>query len=133
MKRFRRFGRDDHGSATIELLVWTPVLIELLLITVDVSSLYWRNAAMWTVARDTTRQVVRGAFDDETGKTEAGAVEAYALSRLPDAREARYAFDADEARHVLEIEAAAARISLLGTVTGDFDRIRVRYAMASER
>jgi Flp pilus assembly protein TadG len=40
MRRFGRFRRDDRGSATIELLVWTPVFVELLLITVDVSSLY---------------------------------------------------------------------------------------------
>jgi Flp pilus assembly protein TadG len=58
-----RFVRDERGTATIEMLIWTPLFLFLLFLTVDASILYWRHAEMWTAARDVARAVSSGSLD----------------------------------------------------------------------
>ncbi len=49
--------RDDSGSTTVEFVLWVPVFLVILALTVDVSLMFLRQSNMWHVARDTVRQV----------------------------------------------------------------------------
>jgi len=51
----RKFG-DDSGATTVEFVLWVPVFMFILMITVDVSLLFLRQSNLWYVARDGARQ-----------------------------------------------------------------------------
>jgi len=51
---------NDHGNVTIEFLIWFPVLVFFLVLTVDVSMTFARHSHMWRVASDVTRSVSTG-------------------------------------------------------------------------
>lgn len=55
-----RFRRDERGSASIEFVLWIPILIPVLLLTIDATTLYQIHSEMWNVARDTARQLSDG-------------------------------------------------------------------------
>lgn len=55
----RDFG-DESGATTVEFVLWVPVFMLILMLTVDVSLLFLRQSNMWQVARDTARQVSIG-------------------------------------------------------------------------
>lgn len=55
-----RFLRDERGTATIEILLWMPLLFFILLLAVDASLVFWRHGEMWNVARDLSRTVASG-------------------------------------------------------------------------
>ena len=63
-----QFLRDEHGSATIEFVLWVPVFVILLVATTDASILYLHHTEMWNVSRDVARRVAVGDL------TEADAV-----------------------------------------------------------
>ena len=66
--RASQFLRDEHGSATIEFVLWVPVFVVLLVATTDASILYLHHTEMWNVSRDVARRVSVGDL------TEADAV-----------------------------------------------------------
>ena len=47
--------RDDSGSTTVEFVLWVPVFLVILALTVDVSLMFLRQSNIWQVARDTAR------------------------------------------------------------------------------
>ncbi|WP_417720039.1 TadE/TadG family type IV pilus assembly protein [Salipiger sp.] len=53
----RRFWRDETGSFTVEVVVWSPLLLVSLLLILDFANLMVVNASMWNAARDTARAV----------------------------------------------------------------------------
>lgn len=55
-----RFLRDEGGTATMEMLLWLPLLFFLLVLTIDASLVYLRHGEMWNVARDLARTVAAG-------------------------------------------------------------------------
>ena len=63
-----RLLRDEHGSATIEFVLWVPVFVVLLVATTDATILYLHHTEMWNVSRDVARRVAVGDL------TEADAV-----------------------------------------------------------
>lgn len=71
----KRFVKDETGSVTIEFVLWVPVFVLILAITVDASILFLTQANLWSIARDTTRFMATGLLSD------VGA-EAYALDRM---------------------------------------------------
>ncbi len=64
----RNFG-DESGATTVEFVLWVPVFMLILMLTVDVSLLFLRQSNLWQVARDTARQVSIGQKDEITGHT----------------------------------------------------------------
>jgi len=65
--RFKRLIRnfsDDSGATTVEFVLWVPVFMFILMITVDVSLLFLRQSNLWYVARDAARQASLHQFDD---------------------------------------------------------------------
>lgn len=55
-KLIREFN-DESGATTVEFVLWVPVFMLILMLTVDVSLLFLRQSNLWQVARDTARQV----------------------------------------------------------------------------
>ena len=57
LKQLIRDFDDESGATTVEFVLWVPVFMFILMITVDVSLLFLRQSNLWQVARDTARQV----------------------------------------------------------------------------
>jgi hypothetical protein len=89
MKSGAGFLRDDRGAMTIEFVLWVPVIVALLVIVVDVTTLYVTHTEMSTVARDTTRRMVSGHITSEQ-EAEDFAASAMRLRDYPYAVEASY-------------------------------------------
>lgn len=66
---------DESGSITVEFVLWIPVFMVIIALTVDVSLMFLRQSNMWQVAQDTARQVSTRQI-----RTEANAV-LYAIPR----------------------------------------------------
>lgn len=64
----RRFRKDETASATIEFVLWLPLLTSLFLIATDATVAFMRHSQMWQVSRDTARIVSR------YGMTESAAI-----------------------------------------------------------
>jgi len=56
LKQLIRNFSDDSGATTVEFVLWVPVFMFILMITVDVSLLFLRQSNLWYVARDMARQ-----------------------------------------------------------------------------
>lgn len=48
---------DERGSVTIEFVLWVPVIMVLIAIVIDATTIYITHAEMWNVARDTARRM----------------------------------------------------------------------------
>lgn len=51
----RNFRDDSSASTTVEFVLWVPVFLVILALTVDVSLMFLRQSNIWQVARDTAR------------------------------------------------------------------------------
>jgi Flp pilus assembly protein TadG len=70
MHRLARALRREGGSATVEFVIWIPVLLIILAITADACKLYLTQADMYNVARDTARRMSTGQLSTvATAKT----------------------------------------------------------------
>ena len=63
LKQLIRNFSDDSGATTVEFVLWVPVFMFILMITVDVSLLFLRQSNLWYVARDVARQASLHQFD----------------------------------------------------------------------
>ena len=61
--RLRRFLTDEHGSATVEFVLWVPWFALLLMLTVDVSMFYLSQTRMQNVSRDAARRLSIGLIE----------------------------------------------------------------------
>jgi len=59
-RKASQFLRDEHGSATIEFVLWVPVFVVLLVAATDATILYLHHTEMWNVSRDVARRVAVG-------------------------------------------------------------------------
>lgn len=64
-----QFLRDEHGSATIEFVLWVPVFVILLVATTDATILYLHHTEMWNVSRDVARRVAVGDLTEADAAT----------------------------------------------------------------
>lgn len=103
---FRRFLRDDKGSATIEFILWVPVIVALLVLVIDATTIFITHAEMWNVARDTARRMAKGDLTE--AEAEAYAAGAISLRDLPYTVEA----DHDTTNDVVQV---IIRLSLADT------------------
>ena len=58
--RVSQFLRDEHGSATIEFVLWVPIFVVILVAATDATILYLHHTEMWNVSRDVARRVAVG-------------------------------------------------------------------------
>ena len=61
-----RFVKDETGAVTVEFVLWVPVFVLILAITVDASVLFLTQSNLWSIARDTTRIMATGRLLDGT-------------------------------------------------------------------
>jgi len=66
-----RFVKDETGSVTIEFVLWVPVFVVILAITVDATILFMTQANLWSIARDTTRQMSTGMYPTNSAAEDA--------------------------------------------------------------
>ena len=58
------FLRDEHGSVTIEFVLWVPVFAVILVAATDATILYLHHTEMWNVSRDVARRVAAGDMSE---------------------------------------------------------------------
>ena len=63
MSRFKQFIHDDRGSATIEFVIWIPWFMFLLMITTDISFVYYSLTTMANTSRDAARRLSTGEIE----------------------------------------------------------------------
>lgn len=57
VNRLRRFRKNEDGAVTVELVLWVPVFMIILMLVVDASMLFVTQSNFWGVARDSARRV----------------------------------------------------------------------------
>lgn len=65
MSCLRDFLRDEKGSVTIEFILWIPLIMALVALVIDATTIYVTQTEMWNVARDTARRMVQGMTEAE--------------------------------------------------------------------
>lgn len=100
MHRIDRFLRDEHGAVTIEFILWIPVIMVLVGIVIDATTIYITYTEMWNVARDTARRMVVGNLLSEQAAIDyATQRRTIRLQQLPYCVDAEY----DVANNVAEV------------------------------
>lgn len=114
MRCFDRFCRDEKGSATIEFVLWVPIIVALLTIVIDATTLYITHNEMWNVARDTARRMVIGILSEDDAKQH--AVDAMDLRDFPYYVDASYPEDPKDPDSVVSVTIALSvrDMSILG-------------------
>jgi Flp pilus assembly protein TadG len=64
-----QFLRDEHGSATIEFVLWVPIFVVILAAATDATVLYLHHTEMWNVSRDVARRVAVGDMSEADAAT----------------------------------------------------------------
>jgi Flp pilus assembly protein TadG len=59
-KMFRRFRQDDHGSATIEAVIWMPIFVLILCLVADAALIFGKQAQVMRVVQDANRAMSIG-------------------------------------------------------------------------
>ncbi len=67
--RVSQFLRDEHGSATIEFVLWVPIFVVILVAATDATVLYLHHTEMWNVSRDVARRVAVGDMSEADAVT----------------------------------------------------------------
>ena len=65
----RRRGRDERGTSTIELVIYMPILMTVILLAVQFSLYYLGRQTAGAVARETSR-VMRVTLDEDRARLE---------------------------------------------------------------
>lgn len=60
MRCAKRFWADDDGNATIEAVIWTPIFVMVLAVTVNISMIYFYQAKYLRVIQDANRAYAVG-------------------------------------------------------------------------
>jgi Flp pilus assembly protein TadG len=77
----KAFSRQETGSASIEIVLWLPIVIAILLLIVDSSMLFMSRSHAMRVLQDTNRLYSVGQFTG-TPAERIEKAEDYALARL---------------------------------------------------
>jgi Flp pilus assembly protein TadG len=73
-KKAGAFHRNESGNATIEFVLWFPVLVAFLFFATDVTLAFMRQSHLWQVSRDTARIVSRHGMDEAEAELYAAQV-----------------------------------------------------------
>ena len=72
----KRFARQQDGNVTIEYVLWLPIWVVIMTMTVDVTILFHQKSQLYLAARDMSRQVSVGSMT--TSEAEASVEQAFA-------------------------------------------------------
>lgn len=64
--RFRAFGRDSEGSATIESVLWLPLFLAAFALMTDVAMIFNGHSRVLRVVQDANRNLSVGRLDTES-------------------------------------------------------------------
>ncbi len=107
--RLRRALKDEDGNATIEYVMWLPIIIAIITGAFDLNTILFVQSNMWDVARDTARRIT---IDELTSASAAD----YAVGRLNSTTET-YTVTVSEADDVtVVIQRTMEGMSVLGMV-----------------
>jgi Flp pilus assembly protein TadG len=106
------FGRGSDGSATIEFVLWIPLIFSIMLMGADATLLFVRQADFVNASRDTARLLSRHALTTE-GAIRFAQSRAGFAGRVPDV-----AVDVDPAANTVTVtvSSAAAAMDPLGVL-----------------
>ena len=79
--KIKDFLQQERGSATIEFVLWMPIVLLILLLIVDASMLFMSRSHALRVLQDTNRLYSVGQFTGTTAERITQA-QTYALNRL---------------------------------------------------
>lgn len=68
-QRTRRFCKDERGSTTVEVVIWTPIFILLFCLIVDATMIFGKQAEVLRIVQDANRATSVGRLVS-TGDTE---------------------------------------------------------------
>jgi Flp pilus assembly protein TadG len=60
---FLHFAKDEHGTTTIEFVMWVPLFLTFMLLVADVGMAFMRQANVLDISRDAARIVARHGLD----------------------------------------------------------------------
>jgi len=64
--RFRAFGRENEGSATIESVLWLPLFLAAFALMTDVAMIFNGHSRVLRVVQDANRNLSVGRLDTES-------------------------------------------------------------------
>ncbi len=65
VKRLRRFRRQDEGTATIETLLWLPVMLAFVALAADAAFVFFGQNQAYRIVQDANRSLSVGRFQTE--------------------------------------------------------------------
>ncbi len=85
MNQSRQLQRvnDEEGGVTVEFVIWLPVFLLVMMLTVDVSMVFLAQSRMWDVARDAARRMSLGLMDETEAEAFAGDGARFKSSAIP--------------------------------------------------
>ncbi len=105
----RRFLKADEGNATVEFVLWLPLIVGIVVGAFDLNIVLMAQSNMYSIARDTARRVSTGELDASTGQ-------AYALDKLT-YMNFEYGVDVDVGDDVVvEVETFLSNVAVLGSM-----------------
>jgi len=114
-KLLKRFARNEGGNATVEFVLWLPLIAGVIVGAFDLNIVLTAQTSMYNVARDTARRV-------SVGELSASAAQDYALSQL-DFMNFDYGVDVSVGTDVtVDIETFLSNVAVLGSMgsLGDY-------------
>lgn len=112
MQKFlSRFRKDQNGSATVEFVIWLPLIASLIVGAFDLNVVLLTQSNMWNVARDAARRVAIGDMDSDAAETWAEAQLAM-LGMTPTVTVSQASDDITVA-----VSASVADMAILGSLT----------------
>jgi Flp pilus assembly protein TadG len=123
------FLRDERGAQTVELVLWLPIIVALLLVVVEISTIYLTHTEMQTVARDTARRMVSGQIRSEA---EARSYAVSAMSMRKDLYTVEATHDSTDAMEVaIAVNYADVLVVGFGFYTISGGKLTARVSMPS--
>ena len=62
-EQFLHFAKGEHGTTTIEFVLWVPLFLSFMLLVADVGMAFMRQANVLDVSREAARIVARHGLD----------------------------------------------------------------------
>ncbi len=120
------FARNDSGNATIEFVLWLPLLVTLIIFFFEVNMVLIQSNRAHDVARTVTRQVAVGAWSEQKAEQEV-------LQILPARLNPSISIFTDEANDVrfnLDLSPSIGALDIWSIM--QLSDISIRFVMRSE-
>ncbi|MBS1303490.1 TadE/TadG family type IV pilus assembly protein [Loktanella sp. SALINAS62] len=65
VSKLRRYWREEHGSTTVEMVLWIPAFFYLFVMIADASFIFYGKSQTLQILQDANRALSVGAIDSE--------------------------------------------------------------------